>query len=262
MIVQGPIIQSQLTDSAKFGGKWISGFRNLPLSSFFIYIGSDATYKDPIMRDYQGAIELYNNMKALTWRGDPVVDPHTGLISNYVVPGDPVTSKGWYEGSGWPGGEAPRSCRYLMTSGPFAMAVGDTQEVEIAIFMGMGADNLDSITKLRATAREIHMLFGNEIPNSVEETRGNLLHSYHLYQNYPNPFNPLTTIDFSIPVSDYAKINIYNITGQLVTTLLERKVKSGNHTIEFNAQDLASGIYLYQLQSGSFQDVKKMVLIK
>ncbi|MBP1683410.1 MAG: bpr, partial [Ignavibacteriaceae bacterium] len=86
--------------------------------------------------------------------------------------------------------------------------------------------------------------------------------NFTLYQNYPNPFNPTTTIKFALPVTSRVKINIYNSLGQLVETLADKEMESGYHQVSFDASRLASGVYLYQLQTGEFVSVKKMLLLK
>ncbi len=86
--------------------------------------------------------------------------------------------------------------------------------------------------------------------------------SFTLFQNYPNPFNPSTTIKFALPVAGNVKINVYNSLGQLVETLVDGEMQSGNHEVKFDASRLASGIYLYQLRVGEYNSVKKMILIK
>jgi hypothetical protein len=83
-----------------------------------------------------------------------------------------------------------------------------------------------------------------------------------LYQNYPNPFNPSTTIKFTLPAQSNVKLNIYNALGQLVETLVNKEMSSGYHEVNFDASKLASGVYLYQLQAGDFNSVKKMLLLK
>lgn len=96
----------------------------------------------------------------------------------------------------------------------------------------------------------------------VERIAEEIPQSFTLYQNYPNPFNPSTTIKFALPVDSRAKINVYNSLGQLVETLVDKEMESGHHEVNFNASKLASGVYLYKLQSGNFIETKKMVLIK
>ena len=98
-------------------------------------------------------------------------------------------------------------------------------------------------------------------PNGIND-KLSMPKSFSLSQNYPNPFNPSTTIKFNLPKSSDVRIEVYNATGQKVQTLLNKKMSAGNHQIEFNAGDLASGVYLYKIEAGDFQDVKKMILIK
>ncbi len=96
----------------------------------------------------------------------------------------------------------------------------------------------------------------------VEKVTNELPQSFALYQNYPNPFNPSTTIKFALPVAGNVKINVYNSLGQLVETLVDREMQSGYHELNFDGAGLASGIYLYQLQAGEYNSVKKMILLK
>ena len=86
--------------------------------------------------------------------------------------------------------------------------------------------------------------------------------SYSLSQNYPNPFNPSTTIEFDLPKSSDVKIEVYNIAGQRIQILLNEKMSAGSHNVEFNAQNLSSGVYFYRIDVGQFQDVKKMILLR
>ncbi len=85
---------------------------------------------------------------------------------------------------------------------------------------------------------------------------------FDLAQNYPNPFNPSTTIEYTLPQSGDVQLKIYDITGSLVETLINGFQAGGNHTVTFQSKNLASGIYLYQLSAGNFQQVKKMILMK
>ena len=91
---------------------------------------------------------------------------------------------------------------------------------------------------------------------------------FALHQNYPNPFNPSTQISFDVPEgSELVRLNIYNILGKKVSTLLNNVVNPGRHKVEWNAKDnegnpVASGIYFYELSSSSFTARKKMLLIR
>lgn len=101
-------------------------------------------------------------------------------------------------------------------------------------------------------------------PNDVNVIGGsdNLPKEYALDQNYPNPFNPTTTINFSLPVAGDYKLTIYNILGQVVETFEDKATRPGRITVEWDATRQATGIYFYRLESASFSDTKKMMLLK
>ena len=85
---------------------------------------------------------------------------------------------------------------------------------------------------------------------------------YELSQNYPNPFNPVTTIQFSIPEAGEVKLVVYNLLGEQVAELINENKEAGVHTINFNAAELNSGLYIYKLTAGNFSDVKKLMVVK
>jgi hypothetical protein len=83
-----------------------------------------------------------------------------------------------------------------------------------------------------------------------------------VYQNYPNPFNPVTKIRFGIPTASHVKIEIYNALGQKVTELINRYKPAGYHVASFDASKYASGIYIFRVVAGNYQEIRKMMLIK
>ena len=89
-----------------------------------------------------------------------------------------------------------------------------------------------------------------------------LLTTYSLEQNYPNPFNPSTTIKFSIPEVSNVKLTIYNVLGQKVAELVNSTLEAGSYTFDWNASNVASGLYIYELSTSNFSSVKKMTLLK
>ena len=96
------------------------------------------------------------------------------------------------------------------------------------------------------------MVSGNLIPDK-----------YALEQNYPNPFNPSTTIEFSLPENvKNVRISIYNILGQKVAELVNGSMLAGKYQYQWNAKDLASGMYIYELRTEKFVSIKKMMLLK
>jgi hypothetical protein len=85
---------------------------------------------------------------------------------------------------------------------------------------------------------------------------------FELQQNYPNPFNPTTKIKFSIPQAGDVKLEVFNLLGERITTLVDEFLSIGNYETEFSAVNLPSGIYFYKLQASSFIETKKMILMK
>jgi len=85
---------------------------------------------------------------------------------------------------------------------------------------------------------------------------------YVLSQNYPNPFNPTTTINYSIPKAGQVKLTVYNAIGSKVATIVNEYKPAGNYSVQFSASNLASGIYLYRLESGNYTNAKKLILLK
>ncbi len=90
--------------------------------------------------------------------------------------------------------------------------------------------------------------------------RNNL--EFKFFQNYPNPFNPTTKIKFDIQKLEKVKIEVFNLLGQKITTLLNKQMPAGSHEAEFTAMDLPSGVYLYRIEAGEYNEVKKMILLR
>jgi subtilisin family serine protease len=115
----------------------------------------------------------------------------------------------------------------------------------------LGGDNLNS-----------HIYHSPGIPTGVNDGPAAVPHSFSLGQNYPNPFNPTTTIAFEVPSRGLVRLEVYNVLGQQVRTLVDEEMAAGEHRVEFNAVGLASGLYLYRISVGNQVAVKKMVLLK
>jgi hypothetical protein len=102
---------------------------------------------------------------------------------------------------------------------------------------------------------------GPEIPSSVKEIDGNP-NTYSLEQNYPNPFNPATMIRFSIREQGLVTLNVYNLLGEKVASLVNSELASGTYEVDFNGANYSSGIYFYTIRANNYFATKKMILLK
>jgi hypothetical protein len=102
----------------------------------------------------------------------------------------------------------------------------------------------------------------NTGPTQVRLNRNVVPTTFALQQNYPNPFNPSTTISFSIPHSSFVTVKVYNVLGQEVTTLVNKELESGQYSATWNANGVASGVYLYTLQAGGVATTRRMILVR
>jgi hypothetical protein len=97
---------------------------------------------------------------------------------------------------------------------------------------------------------------------SVDPINEELLEEYYLSQNYPNPFNPSTTIKYQMPEGGIVTLKIYDILGKEVKTLVNEQKAAGRYEVNFNASNLASGVYIYRIQVNDFVSAKKLMLLK
>lgn len=102
----------------------------------------------------------------------------------------------------------------------------------------------------------------NDLLMGINEESSHLPENFLLAPNYPNPFNPITTISYQLPKSAFVNLSIYNITGQLVETVVNDYKTPGFYTVEWNDREVGSGIYFYKITAGEFTDVRKCLLVK
>ena len=106
-----------------------------------------------------------------------------------------------------------------------------------------------------------NLSFDNLI-TSISLTTKELPSKFNLEQNYPNPFNPVTTIEFSIPQNSFVNLEVFNILGQKITTLVNEEKLPGSYKVKFDCRNLSSGIYFYRISTPKFTSVKKLLLMK
>lgn len=119
------------------------------------------------------------------------------------------------------------------------------------------------------TEAGVYTLFAVQYPTDINDgdSQGSLPYRFELSQNYPNPFNPVTTIEYSLPERSHVKIEIYNVVGQRVRTLVDRENVAGSYTVTWDGTTsvgvpVATGVYLYRFQAGDHFETKKMLLLK
>lgn len=100
------------------------------------------------------------------------------------------------------------------------------------------------------------------VVTNIIDDRNNQPTQYQLFQNYPNPFNPTTTISFSLPTKSFVSLKIFDALGRELSTLVNEELSAGNQTRQWNAENVSSGIYFYQLKAGSFTETKKLLLLR
>ena len=110
------------------------------------------------------------------------------------------------------------------------------------------------------TAKEI-LKYLNDV-GSIGIQNNSQIAGYSLEQNYPNPFNPKTVINYSIPKQENVSIKLYDVLGNQVAVLLNKKQGAGNYSIEWDGEKYASGVYYYKLTAGDYVETKKMMLVK
>ena len=102
----------------------------------------------------------------------------------------------------------------------------------------------------------------SNVSTGIAKNNSEVIKNYSLLQNYPNPFNPTTTISYILPAQSNVVLNVYNLLGQKVSTLVNGQNSAGEHSVHFDASNLASGVYVYKIQAGKYSAVKKLMLLK
>ncbi len=232
----------------------------LRMTSFsFLLPSSDFFNQSP---DSVTPQHFYNYFQGLEKNGDKIVNPVSGDTTKYMFSGDPVDSTGWFEGiNDSLLRQPPGNVRMMLSSGPFNFAPGDTQEVEFAIIVAQGLSALQSVAELKKEIPKLKIFYNAYKPDKgipIDETPTD----YSISQNYPNPFNPTTTINYTLPENEFVTIKVYNIIGETVAVLVNEEKPIGKYSVNFNASNLASGIYIYRIEAGRFEVSKKMILLR
>jgi len=253
-LLQGPVVDQNGSYGYNFGERLVNK-TNLKTTAFW------AILDDAVSHEYIGGCpcniqQAYYFATGRRHDGSPLINPITNDHIPYTFTGDPVTGEGWLNtiGGGGMGG-------YMLSSGSFSMAPGDSQEVVIGL-VGAIADTLpDAITALRDKVLEIRNYFNTNLRSGIEEYE-TVPSRFSLSQNYPNPFNNGTTFKYELPRQTSVTITIFNIKGQRVETLVEENKFAGKYTLKWNAERISSGVYFYQIKADDFQQTRKCLILK
>ncbi|MFH1861931.1 MAG: S8 family serine peptidase, partial [bacterium] len=152
---------------------------------------------------------------------------------------------------------------YTYSTGPGAgirWASGDSKLIYFAF-------NFEAASGIASTPRatiwtNIFNWFNSQVAVEPEKEQNAVPSDFALYQNSPNPFNPNTEIRFALPKMSQVSLAVYDLAGRNVATLVNSTLEAGEHRITFDATNLASGMYICQLQAGNYQETRKMILLK
>jgi hypothetical protein len=171
---------------------------------------------------------------------------HIGFVLAYVQPGE--NGERVVNGAGFSAGR--RYYRYIQP-----LDASDRDDI-----LWPSSAELNPITwKATNLDFEAPPEYGLEVSIDRESTMPG---EFALYQNFPNPFNPTTNISFTLPLSENVQLSVYNVLGQRVATLVNGTMPAGTHTVNFNAANLASGVYIYSIRAGNFVQNRTMMLVK
>ncbi len=164
-------------------------------------------------------------------------------------------------------GGIPADQRTILSSGPFTLAAGDTQDVWYVMMGAQAVSSLIAVDSLRARVPLIRSSLGldpfiTSVRNPSASPTG-----FVLNQNSPNPFNPSTVISYQLPANSHATLRIFNLLGQEVRTLVNGLQTAGEHEVTWDGKDnggraVASGVYLYRLEAGGQVKTRKLMLLK
>jgi hypothetical protein len=184
------------------------------------------------------------------------------LTSFAAVPSNGKVTLNWSTAteSNNQGFEVERGVNGSWSKVAFVNGAGSTTQVQNYSY----SDDVSSLKSSKVSYRLKQIDFNGTFKYSsvVEVELDNIPALFSLDQNYPNPFNPTTKISYQLPQNGFVSLKVYNAIGKEVASLVNEEKSAGRYEVNFNAEGLSSGLYFYSIQAGSFQETKKMILLK
>jgi len=219
-------------------------FETLGMTSFHKYIGGT---------DPRNSAETYNLMKGLNPDGSPVINPLTSQATKFPLSGDPVTQTGWLD-------SYPTDRRLMLSTGPFTMAPGDSQEILTAILVGQGTDRLSSISNLRTAAVLAKELYEAGFPPGIPTAE---VPKVRFDTPRPNPTRGTIYFTFTLPSSGRVRLALYDASGKPAALIDDSVHEAGPNVTPWSPRDgLPSGVYFAVLESGRERLVRKLVVAR
>jgi len=261
-LIQSPLkFTGNINDTAVLPYDTLSGYKLCGMTSFNIFFnGGNECTGDP-----DEAPRAYNFMKGVDGCEVPFINWVTGTHTKFRYNGNACNYTGWLDSNA---GQR----RYIQNSGPFTMQSGDTQIVVLSYMITRdGGNNFQNVCALQSLSDSALKYYYNDfrtcMPIGIEPISTEIPQKFELLQNYPNPFNPVTNIRFSIPAivettRRVVSLRIYDVLGKEIAVLVNENLKPGIYEIDWNAENLPSGVYFYSLITNEFTQTKKMVVVK
>jgi hypothetical protein len=278
-ILQGPLVPGKSGDVGVFDFVARGGSKNLPMTSCGVHItGVGDGLNEPIngVRSYYywNVARGYQAIGYQTISSNPWLD-HEKKPTKFMYYGDPVSRSGWIAArpnyqyyQDYPGGDL----RLYINTGPFTMALGDTQEVVIAMIASAAPTSVENATWLKNRAKYVRAIYpklGEYVAGFITgvSDNSNVPGDFALSQNFPNPFNPSTQIRFTIPHEGQVKLSVFDLLGREAKVLYHGFLPAGEHTVAWDGRNASgesapSGVYFYRLTHGDRQVTRKLLLIR
>ncbi len=292
-LLQGPIIKNNSETATVMRGKFlgqktIENSKIIGMTSSYSFFRHWGPYtKDEIRYYLIGGLDKEGakiDLRNFRWGNEDSLGNAVDTINTkYMFSGDPVAGEGWLN-------ETRTDWRFINSTGPFLLEKEKPIELIYAFIVGRGDSPLNSVTVAKEYARGVKKFYESnftDLPVSVKELKNKIQQNFELYQNYPNPFNPTTTIKFTIPTFNVISrsettrnlednkissngrndnvsvtLKIIDVLGREITTLVNKQQQPGSYKVNFNAKNISSGVYFYQLKIGGLIKTKKMVLLR